>query len=73
MAGEADGNPPVTTEPTAGSNKSDSGTKSDALITSSSTTLVAIKMVDNQIPEITDFWKKTNVSEANRQAYHDLG
>jgi hypothetical protein len=57
--------PPVTTRVTLG--------QSDTLATSSSVTLAAIKMADNQIPEITDFWMKSNVSEANRQAYHDLG
>jgi hypothetical protein len=72
MAGEADQNPPVTTELTVDSNKSDSGTKSDALTTSSSVTLAAIKMVNNQISEIADYWKKSNVSEANSQASHDL-
>jgi hypothetical protein len=46
--------------------------ESDALATSSSTTLAAIKMTDNQIPEISDYCKKSNVPEANRQAYHDL-
>jgi hypothetical protein len=72
MVGEADHNPPVTIEPTGGGNKSDSGTKSDAPTTSSFTTLAAIKMTDNQIPEIVDHWKKSNISEANHQAYHDL-
>jgi hypothetical protein len=47
MAGEADQNPPVITEPAGGGHKSDSGTESDALATSSSATLAAIKMADN--------------------------
>jgi hypothetical protein len=73
MAGEADQNPPVTIEPATRGNKSDSGMESDTPTTSSSTTLTAIKMVDNQISEISNFWKKSNVSEANSQAYHNLG
>jgi hypothetical protein len=73
MAGEADQNPPIITEPAASGNKSDSGMESNDLITSSAATLVAIKMADNQIPKTTNFWKKSNVSEANRQAYHNLG
>jgi hypothetical protein len=73
MAGEADQDPSVTTEPVADANKSDSGAESDTLTTSSSATLAAIKIADNQIPEISDFWKKSNVSEANRQAYQNLG
>jgi hypothetical protein len=72
MAGEADQNPLVVTEPAAGDNKSDSGMESDITTTSSSTTVAAIKMVNNQIPEITNYWKKSHVSEANRHAYHDF-
>jgi hypothetical protein len=72
MAGEADQNPPITTEPAGGGNKSDSGTESDSLATSSSATVGAIKMADNKIPEISNYWKKSNVSEANHQAYHDF-
>jgi hypothetical protein len=30
-------------------------------------------MVDNRIPEISNYWKKSNVSEANHQSYHDFG
>jgi hypothetical protein len=66
MVGEANQNPPIITEPAAVDNKSDSRMKSDAPTTSSSASLAAIKMTDNQIPEITDFWKKSNVSDANR-------
>jgi hypothetical protein len=73
MVGEANQNPPVTTEPAAGGNKCDSRMENDAPSTSSSAILAAIKMADNQIPEISDYWKKSNVSEANRQAYHDFG
>jgi hypothetical protein len=72
MAGEADKNPPITTEPIIDGNKSVSGMESDAPATSSSMTLAAIKMADNQIPEIVDYWKKSNVFKANRQTYHDL-
>ena len=30
-------------------------------------------MDDGEIPELADFFKKTIVTEADRQAYHDLG
>jgi hypothetical protein len=73
MASEVDQNPPVITEPATDGNKSDSGMESDASATSSSATLAAIKMADNHIPKITDFWKISNVSETNHQAYHNLG
>jgi hypothetical protein len=64
MAGEADQNPPVATELATGDNKSDSGMESD-IPTTSSTTMSAIKMADNKIPDIADYWKKSNVSKAN--------
>jgi hypothetical protein len=73
MVDEADQNPLITTEPATGGNKSDSRMKSDALATSSSATVAAIKMADKKIPDIAEYWKKSNVSEANRQAYLDLG
>jgi hypothetical protein len=55
MSGELDKNPPVATEPAASGNKSDSGTESDDLAFSSSTTMATIKMADNMIPEISDY------------------
>jgi hypothetical protein len=62
MVGEAHQNPLIAIEPAAGDNKSDSGTESDVPTTSSSATVAAIKMEDNQIPEIFDYWKKSNVT-----------
>jgi hypothetical protein len=43
------------------------------MATSSSPTHGVIKMDDGEIPELTDFFKKTIVTEADRKAYHDLG
>jgi hypothetical protein len=42
------------------------------MVTSSSSTHGVIKMDDGEIPELADFFKKTIVTEADRQAYHDL-
>jgi hypothetical protein len=72
MANEADQNPPISIELATGGKKSDSGTKSDTPTTSSAT-VATIKMADNKIPKISDYWNKSNVSEANHQAYHDFG
>jgi hypothetical protein len=72
MASEVDQNPPVTTKPTASSNKSDSRPESEAPATSSSATVAGIKMANNKIPEISTYWKKSNVSKAICQAYHDF-
>jgi hypothetical protein len=49
-----------------------SATEGAAMVTSSSPTRGVIKMDDGEIPELTDFFKKTIVTEADRQAYHDL-
>jgi hypothetical protein len=49
-----------------------SATKSAAMVTSSSPTRGVIKMDDGEIPELADFFKKTIITEADRQAYHDL-
>jgi hypothetical protein len=43
------------------------------MVTSSSPTCGVIKMDDGEIPELVDFFKKTIVTEADRQTYHDLG
>jgi hypothetical protein len=42
-------------------------------VTSSSPTLGAIKMVDREILEMSDFFKKTTVTDEELQAYHDFG
>jgi hypothetical protein len=50
-----------------------SATESAAMVTSSSLTRGVIKMDDGEISELVDFFKKTIVTEADHQAYHDLG
>jgi hypothetical protein len=69
---------PRPTSPSAPSiNDDNSGynyaTESAAMATSSSPTRGVIKMDDGEIPELTDFFKKTIVTEADHKAYHDLG
>jgi hypothetical protein len=69
---------PHPTSPGAPSiNNDDSGynsaTESAVMATSSSPTRGVIKMDDGKIPELANFFKKTIVTEADRQAYHDLG
>jgi hypothetical protein len=51
----------------------DSGAASIAMVTSSSLTRGAAKMADGEILELTDFFKKTTVTEDDRKAYHDRG
>jgi hypothetical protein len=68
---------PHPTSPSAPSiNDDDSGynsaTESTAMVTLSSPTRGVIKMDDGEILELVDFFKKTIVTEADHQAYHDL-
>jgi hypothetical protein len=42
-------------------------------VTSSSPTPGAIKMADKKVPWMSDFFKKTNVSNVEHQSYHDFG
>jgi hypothetical protein len=50
----------------------DSGAESAAMA-ASSPTCGATRMVAREIPELTDFFKKTGVTEDDRRAYHDRG
>jgi hypothetical protein len=51
----------------------DSGAESTAMATSSSPTRGTTKMADREIPELTDFFKKTTVTKDDHRAYHDRG
>jgi hypothetical protein len=53
--------------------KSDFRAVSTAPMTSSSPTLGAIKMADKKVPVMSDFFKKTNVIDEERQAYNNFG
>jgi hypothetical protein len=51
----------------------DSGTESSMMAASSSPTRGAAKMAEGEILELTDFFKKTIMTEDDRQAYHNRG
>jgi hypothetical protein len=51
----------------------DSGAESTMMAASSSPTHGTTKMVEGEIPELTDFFKKMTVIEDNRRVYHDHG
>jgi hypothetical protein len=53
--------------------RSDSGAESIASTTSSSPTLAVTKMVDRKVPKMSDFFKKTIVTEEEHLAYHSFG
>jgi hypothetical protein len=72
IVGEADRTLASTDTAAIDEGKNDSGVKSDAPMTSSSTTLAVIKMADSKVPELSDYWIKSTITEADRQAYHDF-
>jgi hypothetical protein len=63
---------PINDKPAGDDTQSDSGAVSAAPATSSSPTLAATKMADRKIPEMSDFFEKTTVTEEERQAYHEF-
>jgi hypothetical protein len=73
MAGEADRTLASADTRVVDKGRNASGAESDALVTSSSMTLAVIKMADHRVPEMSDYWKKSIITEADRQAYHDFG
>jgi hypothetical protein len=52
--------------------RNDSGAESIAAMTSSLTHGTAL-MAKGKIPELSDFFKKTSVTDGERQAYHEHG
>jgi hypothetical protein len=72
MVGEVDQALHAANKPAVDEGKRDSGADSDTAATSSSVTLAAIKMVDKIILDMTDYWKKSSITEGDRQAYHDF-
>jgi hypothetical protein len=61
---------PITDKPAAADAQSDSRVESTAPTTFASPTLAATKMADRNVPEMSDFFKKTTVIEEERRAYH---
>jgi hypothetical protein len=64
---------PVAPSANADDSGHDSGAESTAMVASSSPTHGATKMVEGEILELTDFFKKTTVTEDDRRAYHNYG
>jgi hypothetical protein len=73
MAVETAHNLFITDKPVGNDTQSDSGAESATLATSSSPTLAATKMADRKIPQMSDFFKKTIVTEEERLSYHIFG
>jgi hypothetical protein len=64
---------PVAPSANTDDSEHDSGAESAAMAASSCPTRGAIRMAKWEISELTDFFKKTTVTEDDRRAYHDRG
>jgi hypothetical protein len=73
MASEADQTFNVLGEPIIDENKSASGVESDVPTVSSSSNAAAAKMVNKTTPSMSDYWKKSMITEADCLAYHATG
>jgi hypothetical protein len=74
MAKETVHNPPPVNPSSDGDDtRSNSEAESTAITTSSSPTRGAARMADGKILELSDFFKKTTITEEEHQAYHDCG
>jgi hypothetical protein len=63
----------VASSANADDSRHDSRTESTTMAASSSPTHGATKMVEGEIPELIDFFKKTTVTKDDHRAYHDRG
>jgi hypothetical protein len=73
MVAETTHDLPIADAPTGDDAQSNSGVESAALVTSSSPTLAATKMADRKALEMSDFFKKTTVTDKGHLAYHNFG
>jgi hypothetical protein len=73
MTCETDQTLNVFDEPVIDENKSASGAESDVLTASSSSNVSIAKMADMTTPEMSDYWKKLMITEANHLASHSAG
>jgi hypothetical protein len=72
MVGEADHVLHATDEPIVDENKSAAGTESDAPASSSANAAVK-EMVNKTTPSMSDYWKKSTITEDIHSTYHVVG
>jgi hypothetical protein len=72
MSDEADWIPYVVDEPVVDDKQCDSEMESNVVAASSSSNVAAMKIAKKTTPEMVDYWKKTLVTETDRQAYHSF-
>jgi hypothetical protein len=73
MASEADQTLLTTGDAAAVDTKMVSGMESDTVTTSSSSNVAVVKIVKKDVPMLTDYWKKSIVTDADHAAYHAAG
>jgi hypothetical protein len=73
MAGEADQTLHATGEIIIDDTKTASRVESNILAASSSSNAAIEKMANKDTPMLSDYWKKSTVTEADRSAYHTTG
>jgi hypothetical protein len=73
MAGETDQTLHVAGDPIIDKNKSASMAESDVSAASSSSDMATMKMVDKTIPEMSDYWKKSMITDIDHLTYHSTG
>jgi hypothetical protein len=73
MASETDQIPNVAGGAVVDEGKTHSRGESDVLTASSSSNEVIVKMANKTTPTLSDYWKKSMVTEVDRSAYHFTG
>jgi hypothetical protein len=73
MAGETDQTLHVTGEAIADEIKTASRVESNVQVASSSSNVVVEKMANKTTPMLSDYWKKSTVTEADRSPHHTTG
>jgi hypothetical protein len=73
MASETDQIPNVAGRVVVDVGKTHSRGESDILTASSSSNEVIVKMANKTTPAMSDYWKKSTVTEVDRSSYHIAG
>jgi hypothetical protein len=73
MAGETDQTLHVTGEAITDEIKTASRVESDVQVASSSSNVVVEKIANKTTPMLSDYWKKSTVTEADRSPHHTTG
>jgi hypothetical protein len=73
MAGETDQTLLIPVEPIVNKTKCASGVESNLPAASSSSNMATVKIENKTISDMSDYWKKTTITEDDRSTYHTAG